>query len=517
MQKLPVGTQSFSILRKNNYLYVDKTEYIYNMVENGRTYFLSRPRRFGKSLFLSTIEELFKGNKELFKGLYIYDKWNFEDKYPVMVLDFGGGNYDTLNSLENTIEDIINRKAREFQVELYSKTLGGKLTDLITEIYNKTKKELVVLIDEYDKPIISNLQNKNLESIQDKLGSFYEVLKVNDRYIKFLFITGISKIAHVSIFSKLNNLNDISLIDKYNSICGYTQEEFSINFQDYVEKLANKFNCSYDECLNYIKEYYNGYSWNGKDKVYNPFSTLLCFENGEFSKNWFNTGTPFVLTSFPMSKYKIKTISQPAKVLDSELENPTTKNIKEEVLLFQTGYLTIDNIEKLGNSKFYNLRIPNYEVESALQENLINQYSKIPFYDFMEYADKLLKYTIDGDENKIIDTIGDYLSPIPYELRGDDEKYYHALIFELLYTARLDVHSEVHSYKGSADLVLEEGENVIIIEFKQDKVKSLDYMIKKGLEQIEKKEYSRQYKNKRIIKGVIAFRNKEIGCKIIKE
>ena len=517
MQKLPIGRQNFKQIRENNYLYVDKTKYIYKMINSGDINFLSRPRRFGKSLLVSTLKELFKGNKKLFEGLYIYDKWNWENKHPVIVLDFGGGDYETLNSLEDTLDDIIYRLAREFQVELYSKTLSGKFTDLITGIYNKTKKEVVVLIDEYDKPIISNLQNKNLDSIQNKLGSFYEILKVNDEYIKFLFITGISKIAHVSIFSKLNNPNDISLVDKYNTICGYTQEELESNFQKHITKLSKKFNCSYEECVDYIKEYYNGYSWNGKEKVYNPFSTLLCFENEEFSKNWFNTGTPGVLTNYPISKYSLKAITGPIKVTDDEIRNPTTKTIKDEVLLFQTGYLTIENVKKEKIVSTYTLTIPNYEVKSALQKNLINEYSKISYIDFLEYADKLLKYTIDGNEEKIIETLGDYLSPIPYELRGDDEKYYHALIFELLYTSGLHVHSEVHSQKGSADLVLEEGEHIIIIEFKQDKVKSIDSMIKKGLKQIEEKEYPRQYKNKNIIKGVIAFRDKEIGCKIIRE
>ena len=364
---------------------------------------------------------------------------------------------------------------------------------------------------------MANLGSSDIGDFQDELGSFYEVLKMNDQYIKFIFITGISKFAHVSIFSKLNSLKDITLYDTFNSICGYTQEELEDNFNEYIEKLADKFNCSYIECVSHIKAYYNGYSWNGKEKVYNPFSTLLCFDEGEFSKNWFNTGTPSVLTQHPISKYSLKAIAEPSKVSDDEIKNPTTEIIKEEVLLFQTGYLTVENVKRERIGATYDLKIPNYEVESALFENLIKQYSNISYIDFLEYANKLLEYTIAGDEKKIIETIGDYLSPIPYQLRGEDEKYYHALIFQLLYTAGLHVHSEVNSSKGRADLVLEEGRNIIIIEFKQNKVESIDYMIKEGLKQIEEKDYSRQYKNKKIIKGVIAFRDKEIGCKIIKE
>ena len=517
MKKLPIGIQTFSEIREENYIYIDKTKYIHKIATEGKVYFLSRPRRFGKSLLISTIKELFKGNAKLFEGLYVYDNWDWDQQYPVILLDFGGGDYETINSLEDTINDIIYELAREFQVKIYSKTLGRKFKDLITGIYNKTGKKVVVLIDEYDKPIISNLQNKNLKKIQTKLGSFYEILKVNDQYIKFLFITGISKLAHISVFSKLNNLDDLTLINEFNSICGYTQEEFENNFQEYIEKLSNKLNKSYDDIINQIKSYYNGYSWNGLEKVYNPYSTLLCLKHGEFSKNWFNTGTPSVLTDFPLSKYTIKAIAEPSKVTDSEIKNSTSKNIKDEVLLFQTGYLTIENIkvEKIGG--IYTLKIPNYEVETALYENLINQYSKISYVDFIEYAEKLLKYTIEGNCEKITETIGDYLSPISNKLRGTEERYYHSIIFILLYTGGLNVQNEVSSYKGSADLVLKEGNNVIVLEFKQDKVKSINYMIKKGLEQIEKKEYTRQYKNKNIIKWVIAFRDKEIGCKIIKE
>jgi ATP-dependent exoDNAse (exonuclease V) beta subunit len=211
------------------------------------------------------------------------------------------------------------------------------------------------------------------------------------------------------------------------------------------------------------------------------------------------------------------TLTEPSKILDSELENPSSTNMKDEVLLFQTGYLTIESIETIENNKFYSLKLPNFEVKSALFENLVNQYSNISYYDFVEYVEKILKFTTEKNCEMIKKTLGDYLSPIPYELRGDDEKYYHALIFELLYTARLHVHAEVHSNKGSADLVIEEEDNVIIIDFKQTKTSSIDYMIKKGFEQIEKKEYSRQYKNKKIIKGVIVFKNTKIGCKIIKE
>jgi len=494
MQKLPVGRGNFAIIREDNNLYVDKTEYIYKMINSGDINFLSRPRRFGKTLLVSTLKELFEGNEKLFKGLFIHDKWEWDEKYPVLLLDFGGGEYNTLKALDDKIDDIIMRKAREFQIEIYSKTLGEKFTDLIIGIYNKIGKKVVVLIDEYDKPIISNLQNESLGDIENKLGSFYEALKTNDQYIRFIFITGISKFAHVSVFSKLNNLDDISLVDEFNSICGYTQAELENNFQDYIEKLANKFNYNYNETLARIKSFYDGYSWNGKEKVYNPYSTLLCFKHSKFSKEWFNTGTPFVLADYPISKYNIEAIANPTKLSETEIKSPTTKNIKDEVFLFQTGYLTISNVESDGLNTFFTLEIPNCEVESALFENLIDQYSNIPLYDITNYSKKLLKYLIEGSEKKIEDTIGDYISPIPSVLRGQDERYYHALIFRLLLSSNIHVHSEVRSQKGDADLIIQEKDYVIIVEFKQSNVSSIDYMIKEGFKQIEENEYARQYK-----------------------
>ncbi|KZX11102.1 ATP-binding protein [Methanobrevibacter filiformis] len=517
MQKLPAGTQSFSILRENNYLYVDKTKYILELTEYGRINFLARPRRFGKSLLVSTLKELFEGNKKLFEGLYIYDKWDWEDNYSVITIDLAGGTYNALNDLEAKLKDIMGRIARDFQVNIYSESLEEKFTDLISEISKKTDKKVVVLIDEYDKPIISNLQNKNLDEIQKKLGSFYEVLKTNDQYIKFIFITGVSKFAQVSVFSKLNHVDDLTLIDEFNSICGYTQEELEDNFQPFIQKLADKFQMSYFHTLDKLRSYYNGYSWNGEDRVYNPYSTLLCFKHGEFAEEWFNTGTTSVLVDYPMGAYSLKSIAEPSRVSYNELKNPTTENIKEEVLLFQTGYLTVDNVEVGERAKFYDLKIPNLEVETALFENLIARYSKISFNDILDYASKLLKYTIDGDCKKIKETLGDYLSPIPSNLRGQDERYYHVLVFMLLYSAKIHVHSEVHGYKGNADLIIEENDNVIIIEFKQSNKSSFNYMINEALEQIETQEYGRQYKNKNIIKGAIVFKDSEIGCKLIKE
>ena len=517
MLKLPVGIETFSELREEGYVYIDKTQYLHKLVKEGKSYFLSRPRRFGKSLFLSTIKELFKGNKKLFEGLYIYDKWDWDEKYPVITLNLGGGKFHTANDLETDLMNILNDLAFEFNIKFENTTASRRFGELIKKIHKKTNKKVVVLVDEYDQPIISNLQNKDLNIIQEDLGSFYQILKANDEFIKFIFITGISKFAHVSIFSKLNNLDDISLIDEFNGICGYSQEDLEDNFQDYVQKLANKFEYSYTDALNEIKAFYNGYSWNGDEKVYNPFSTLLCFKYSEFLSEWFNSGTPRVLANYPMSTHSIKALVEPSMVSYNELKNSTTEYIKNEILLFQTGYLTVDTIDRVKKNRLYTLKIPNLEVKNALLENLLRQHSKIPTRDIIDYGEKLLDYTLKGNCEKIVETLGDYLSPISNKIRGHDERFYHALIFILLYSTKIHVHTNVSSFKGNADLVIEEGNTVIIIEFKQDDKKSIEYMINDAMNQIEKREYARQYKNKKIIKGAIVFKKGEIGCKLITE
>ncbi|MCL2116226.1 MAG: ATP-binding protein, partial [Methanobrevibacter sp.] len=347
------------------------------------------------------------------------------------------------------------------------------------------------------------------------LGNFYQILKVNDKFIKFIFITGISKFAHVSLFSKLNSLYDLSLKNEFNGICGYSQDDLKFNFQDHIQKLANKLEYGYDDAINEIKSFYDGYSWNGEGEVYNPYSTLLCLKDNEFAAEWFNTGTPTVLTQYPMSTHSIKAFAEPTIVNDDELRNSTTENIRDEIFLFQTGYLTVASIDRKKRNKLYNLKIPNLEVKNALLKNLINQYSKIPNHDTIEYAEKLLEYVIEGSCEKIIETLGDYLSPISNEIRGKDERYYHALIFMLLFSAKIHVHNEVHSYKGNADLVIEDEDYVAIIEFKQNDKKSVKYMINEAMDQIEKMDYTRQYKNKKIVKGAIVFKKGEIGCKLV--
>ena len=246
MQKLPIGRQDFSIIRENDYLYIDKTKYIYEMIESGDINFLSRPRRFGKSLLVSTLEELFKGNKKLFEDLYIYDKWNWEENYPIIKLDFGEISHDSSSNLKLSLNKFLNNTATKENIELEDiDLLPDKFSELINKLYNKTGKQLVVLIDEYDKPIIKHLDDIELaENNRDVLSSFYQVLKGNDKYLRFVFLTGVSKFSKTSLFSELNNLDDLTLDPTFVNICGYSQEELESYFQEYLKEISQNNNIS---------------------------------------------------------------------------------------------------------------------------------------------------------------------------------------------------------------------------------------------------------------------------------
>ncbi|MDR3062944.1 MAG: AAA family ATPase, partial [Methanobrevibacter sp.] len=290
MKKLQTNIGTFSTLIENDYLYVDKTEYIFKLINPGKKYFLSRPRRFGKSLLVSTLKELFKANKKLFKDLYIYDKWDWSKSFPVIHLDMGILDY---NKFETSLHDLINSEANNFSVELESVTLKFKLKELISKIHKKTGKKVVILIDEYDKAIMDNINDINLaDNFRKQLNGFYGALK-DDEFIEFIFITGVTKFTKTSIFSGLNNLTDLTLSSPL--ICGYTQSELETYFDDRISDFALDENVSKKYLLDLIKEWYNGYSYNGCDFLYNPYSILSLFDKKRFSNFWFETGTPTFL------------------------------------------------------------------------------------------------------------------------------------------------------------------------------------------------------------------------------
>jgi hypothetical protein len=376
MKNLPIGTQSFETLRSTDCVYVDKTENIYRMVMNGRIYFLSRPRRFGKSLLISTLEALFKGKKELFEGLYIYDKWDWSQQHPVVRIDWTLIDHSTPEKIEISLIGYLERLAQNYQVILTEKSAPNCFGELIDVLHEKTGQKVVVLIDEYDKPVTSHLFDSQLDAVRTAVHDFYQVLKGSDEHLQFLFLTGVSKFSGLSVFSALNHLNDISLHEQFASICGYTQEELENSFPDYLENTAEHLEMTKEELLNEIRYWYDGYTWDGKTSIYNPFATLRFFSAQEFTNYWFATGTPTFLIDIIQRRNAANIVLEPFVVDSGTFGGYDPSELEEVPLLFQTGYLTIKRKERFNGIPRYTLDVPNSEVREAFSQSLLNVYGK---------------------------------------------------------------------------------------------------------------------------------------------
>jgi hypothetical protein len=361
MKKLPIGISTFKDIRENNYVYIDKTKEALDLIESGKYYFLSRPRRFGKSLFLDTLKNIFEGKKELFEGLYIYDRYDFEP-HPVIKLNFR--NVLSEEELFDSIFDMLEVNQERLKVKCKStKDYAICFNDLIKKTYEKYNKKVVVLIDEYDKPILDNIEKPDIAyNIREILKRFYTEIKNSDEYIQFAFLTGVSKFAKVSIFSGLNNLEDITLNKKYATICGYTHNDIKTSFKELLDGVN----------LEKLKEWYNGYNFLG-ERVYNPFDILLFISNGfVFDNYWFANATPtFLIKLLKKGDYFLPQLEN--LVSDKSLiDSFDIERLKIEPLLFQSGYLTIDKIEvsEFEEVEYY-LRLPNKEVRISFNNMLI--------------------------------------------------------------------------------------------------------------------------------------------------
>ncbi|TWV99428.1 AAA family ATPase [Chitinophaga pinensis] len=367
MSKYPIGLQDFKKIRKEGYLYVDKTQLIHKLIDSGNYYFLSRPRRFGKSLLLSTIKEIFSGSKELFEGLWIHDQWNWSQRYPVIHIRFSQIDYKGLG-LTASINRELDMLATEFNVQLLEDTIALKFRELI----RKTAKDgrVVILIDEYDKPVTDYLEDlAKVEENRSIIKSFYSILKDADEYIRLLLITGVSRFTKVSIFSDLNNLYDITLNPHYGTLMGITQQELESDFADELKILQQ----NQPDILHKLKEWYNGYSWDGNNKVYNPFSVLSYMGSGRIQNFWFQTGTPTWLVNLMKQNREFKLDN--LRIGENALSSFNVEHIASLPVLFQTGYLTIKNYDE--KTRLYELGYPNKEVEESLTDALLSAYRNI--------------------------------------------------------------------------------------------------------------------------------------------
>ncbi|MBX0311988.1 MAG: AAA family ATPase, partial [Sulfurihydrogenibium sp.] len=354
MKELPIGIQTFEKIINENCYYVDKTPFI-KKLEQGGYYFLSRPRRFGKSLFLDTIKEAFSGNKELFKGLYIYDKWDWNKKHPIIKISFAIGTNNNSEKLKSTISFNLKNVAYDYKINLEEEELNLKFYELIRKLYEKYNEKVVILVDEYDKPILDAIENiEYAKENREILKDFYSVLKDADPYIKLAFLTGVSRFSKVSIFSGLNQLNDITLDPNFATICGYTQTDLETVFADRIKDFDKE----------EVRKWYNGYSWLG-EKVYNPFDILLLFDKKIFRPYWFETGTPtFLIKLFKQNKYYLPELEN-LEVGEELLSNLDIDDLYVENLLFQTGYLTIKDVIEEPTERIFILSYPNFEVKKS--------------------------------------------------------------------------------------------------------------------------------------------------------
>ncbi len=487
MKKLPIGIQSFDEIRSGDYIYVDKTQYVLELLENGKYYFLSRPRRFGKSLLVDTMKCLFEGKKELFEGLYIFDKWNWEEKYPVLRIDFGGQKSTNAKELQHYIKVVLREFSTSLGVEIEDDVYYIELQKLIKGIFSKYHRRVVVLVDEYDKPILDNIENKeNALEMREVLKGFYQVLKGCDEYLRFVFLTGVSKFSKVSIFSGLNNLNDITVDKKYSSICGYTQEELESNFGEYLEGVNRE----------EVKGWYNGYSWLG-EKVYNPYDVLLFFNKGkEYKSYWFETGTPgFLIKELMERRFYLPNIER-IEAGEEILSSFEVGDIHPVALLFQTGYLTIKSQERKGIKLNYILSYPNLEVRIALNDSILRKY--LDNYNTSGYTNQIYDYMESGNVEGMIKEFKRLLSSIPNDWYrrnrlNEYEGFYSSVFYSVFQSLGLECVGEDITNRGRIDLTVKIGGYVYIFEFK---VIEEDEESKIGaLEQIEEKRYWEKYED----------------------
>lgn len=488
MMRYPIGIQNLREIRQEGYAYVDKSPFVARMASQGKYYFLSRPRRFGKSLFLDTLAEAFSGNKALFEGLYLEKNWDWAKKYPIVRISFGGGQFQTSRDLEIRIYELLSDNARRFGVTLTNTSIPGRFSELIGTV-RKQQGSVVVLIDEYDKPILDIITNPTeVSSMREGLKSLYSVLKDSDADLKFAFLTGVSKFAQVSVFSGLNQLRDISLNSEYGAICGYTQTELETVFAEPLRDVDPE----------ELKTWYNGYNFLG-EKVYNPFCLLLFFQNQRFCNYWFQSGTPTFLVKLFQEKHVEVPRLDGVRMSENMMDSFDIENIKVETLLFQTGYLTITEVL----SDPYDLRIQNYVL------GFPNREVRMSFTAFfVEYFAQsgsvvqtarmsLMPLLHEGNAEGLKAAFDVLFASIPHQWYTKNdlasyEAFYASIFFCAFHALGLDVRAEEPTNKGRVDLVVRLPKFVYLFEFK---VVEFDTSGQKALDQIKARGYPEKYRN----------------------
>ena len=498
----PIGIQNFEDLRRNEFVYVDKTHHIHRLVSTGKYYFLSRPRRFGKSLLVSTMEAYFKGKKELFEGLaleYLEKDWT---EYPVLHLDLNSGRYMEPKDLDVVLQQHLNNWETKYGVTPKYEDFAARLNDIIDAATEKTGRQIVVLVDEYDKPIVNNLGNEALSDYYRKtLQGFYGVFKAKDGQIRFGFLTGVSKIGKLSVFSTLNNLTDVSLNADYADICGISENELRKYFDTSVCELASVHSLTKDECYAKLRRMYDGYHFcEGSDGMYNPFSILNTFYAKQFREYWFETGTPTLLVNvMKQTSFDVTTLSDRVVVTTDDLNGMQDIISKPVSLFFQTGYLTIKDYDK--EFQEYTLGFPNDEVKNGFLRFIYSYYVPVNPAEGNTTTSKMaraLRAGKPGEFMKILDVI---FSGATYQIEINSERSFQQAMYIIMELLGEYVEAERHTSNGRIDLLLQTKDYSYIVELK------IDNTADAALLQIEEKGYARPFVNdpRKIFKIGVSF------------
>ena len=481
LTKLPIGIQTFAEIRSQAYAYVDKTAQIKDLIDKGKYYFLSRPRRFGKSLLISTMQALFEGREELFQGLYIHDKWDWKTSSPVIKISFGGVARDVAEMKQDVV-GILKQNQRRLAISCEDPTdIGGCFRELMEKASERYGRRVVVLVDEYDKFIVDNLDQPEVAAQgREVLKDLYTTIKDSDEYVRFAFLTGVSKFSKVSVFSGLNNLRDITLDARFATICGYTQNDLETTFAEHVKGAD----------MDQVRLWYNGYNFLG-ESVYNPFDILLFIDSGFVFKNhWFATGTPtFLIKLLQKQNYFVPNLEN-LRVSESLIDSYDVENIQLEPILFQTGYLTIKEQIRAGAITMYTLCFPNLETRYAFNDFVLS-YLTGQESEKANFQSDIYEFLSRGDLEGFAKTLNSLFASIPYTNYVNNtissyEGYYASVIYAYLASLGLDIVAEDVTNKGRIDLTLRLTEAIYILEFKVDGAG-------RALEQIKARDYARKY------------------------
>ena len=508
----PIGIQTFERIRKEDMFYVDKTEYIYRMTHtDGKFFFLSRPRRFGKSLLVSTFQSYFEGKKELFEGLAIEKlekEWN---EYPVLHFDLSKGKHMENEQLEEHLGYLLEDYEKKYGIENHRNGNNNRFNDLIEVVFRKTGKQVVVLIDEYDAPLLDVAHEKEkLDVLRNTMRNFYSPLKGNESMLRFVFMTGITKFSQLSIFSELNNIKNVSMDEPYAGICGITKEEMLTQMSDDIDALAEHLELSREETIQELKDHYDGYHfcWPSLD-VFNPYSLLNCFADGRMDDYWFGSGTPTYLINM-MRKYEFlpADLGETIEVGKKDFDAPTETMTTIVPLLYQSGYVTIKGYDK--PTRLYQLALPNQEIRVGLYGSLLPHYLTDKSAKANTTIAKMSVLVKKGDMDAAFCLLNDFLETVPYCDNTHYEGHWQQtlyIMFALLTNYRIIVES--HTAKGRIDITMETSDTIYVMELKFNK------SAEEALAQIEAKHYADAFKmsGKKVVKIGLNFSVKdEVNC-----